>query len=132
MEIIKHHDHLYYIQAEPIICDATYDAIVREYRKFDPEFKDFQPGLNVPVPKKKKLSKRVMRPTRKKPPIPNGQYRTPGDNWREYVVFDSDDWTVHYWDVYFSADGPRYFKAETSRVGWEQDLEEGKLAWYDN
>ncbi len=125
--LISHHDHLYYIEAMPEITDSQYDKLSREYRTHDPEFKDFQPGLNVPVPKKRKTAKRTLRHTRYKAPIPKGQYRTPGDTFREYVVYDSDDWTVWYWDVYFLEDGPRSFKRGSSRVGWEDDMEKGLL-----
>jgi len=131
IHLIKRHDYLYYIEAEPEITDSAYDALSREYRTHDPEFEDFQPGLNVPVPKKKKSAKRTLRTTYKKPALPTGRYREPDSGFREFVVFGSDDWTVFYWDVYHTDDGPRIQKRYASRVGWEADMIRGVLV-YDN
>jgi DNA ligase (NAD+) len=37
---IRHHDHLYYIEARPEIADAEYDALVRELRELEGRFPD--------------------------------------------------------------------------------------------
>ena len=130
IKLIAYHDHLYYIKAEPEISDATYDALSREYRTHDPQFKNFQPGLNV-KPGKKLSSKRHLPPTRKRLPFPVGTYQDAYRDDRSYTVYDSHDWTVFYWDVYQLDDGPRIFMRASARVGFEEDLEKGDIIFVE-
>jgi DNA ligase (NAD+) len=39
-EQIRHHDHLYYVEARPEVSDAEYDALMRELRDREAEFPD--------------------------------------------------------------------------------------------
>ncbi len=39
-EQIRHHDHLYYVAAEPVISDREYDALYRELREIEQRFPD--------------------------------------------------------------------------------------------
>jgi len=137
-KIIAYHDHLYYVVGEPEIGDALYDRLVVELKKHDgwnpetAEWTGFMPGLIKPARTPKKLRKRKAK-TRNlvnkgaKPKLPIGRYREPGNTYREFVVFDSDDYTVRYWDVYFTGDGPQIHKRASPRIAWEMDMEKGEL-----
>jgi DNA ligase (NAD+) len=52
---IRHHDHLYYVKAQPSIADAAYDQLLRELSDLEEEF----PDLKTPDSPTERVSGRV-------------------------------------------------------------------------
>lgn len=126
ISIIKRADKAYYQDAEPIMTDSQYDTYIREYRTFDHEFEDFQPGLTMPLVSKLTKGSRDLPDT--VPVAKNERYNIKDDDTRWHIVLAVSKWTVWYDDYYQMKSGEvKVFSRFTNRINWDIAVEQGEL-----